>query len=317
MKDTALILIAITPRTAADAERLERALHIMMVEDPTLTAQGAGGDTILGAVDEQQLEIVIHRLAREFSVTAGVGRPHVAYRETITRAADGETKYVKQTGGGAQYAHAKIHLYPGERGTGYVFEDAIIANAIPTAFVKPIDDGIREALARGILAGYAIDDVRVVLYDGSYHDVNSSEAAFRIAGAMAFQDAARKGKPVLLEPVMRVDVEVPKEYLQDVADRLLQRGAQIQLTGLPESGGMTIVHARVPLADMFGYASDLRERTRGRASFTMNLDRYEPVRSRDDEDTSGGIGVRVPLQPKPTPLDARHAQPRDHDEEGT
>jgi elongation factor G len=184
-------------------------------------------------------------------------------------------KYAKQTGGRGQYGHVKVHLYPGEPGTGYIFEDEIVGGAIPKEFIKPVNEGIREALTRGVLAGYPIDDVRVELYDGSYHDVDSSEMAFKIAGSMAFQDAAKKAKPVLLEPMMRVEVVVPKDYMGDVMGNLASRRGQIQ--SQEDRGGTQIISSRVPLSEMFGYATDLRSRTQGRATYSMHFDRYEPA----------------------------------------
>jgi elongation factor G len=182
-------------------------------------------------------------------------------------------KYAKQTGGRGQYGHVKIHLYPGAPGSGYIFENEIVGAAIPKEFIKPVDEGIKEALTRGVLAGYPIDDVRIELYDGSFHDVDSSEMAFKIAGSMAFQDAAKKAKPVLLEPIMRVEVVVPEEYQAQVFGNLNARRAQIQ--GSDSRGGAQIIRAQVPLAEMFGYATDLRSRTQGRASFTMHFSHYE------------------------------------------
>ncbi len=227
---TALLSLAVKPNTTADQERLGRGLDALMAEDPTISVSPdqATGEVVIGGMGELHLEIVIDRLKREFSVEASVGRPQVAYKETLTRPADGEAKYTGQVAGRGQYAHAKIHLYPGEPGSGYVFENAIVSGAIPAQFVKPIDEGIEQALTCGVLAGYPVVDVRVVLYDGSYHDVDSSEMAFTIAGSLAFHDAARKAKPVLLEPVMHVEVVVPKEDASDVMGNLSSRRGQIQ-----------------------------------------------------------------------------------------
>src|SRR5688572_9264457 len=203
-----VISLAIEPKTKADQEKLGVGLQKLMAEDPTFRVQTdpQTGQVIIAGMGELHLEIIVDRLKREFNVEASVGRPQVAYKETLTRPADGEMKYAKQTGGRGQYGHAKIHLYPGEPGSGYIFENKISGGSIPKEFIKPIDEGIKEALTRGVLAGYPVDDVRIELYDGSYHDVDSSEMAFKIAGSMAFQDAAKKAKPVLLEPVMRVEV---------------------------------------------------------------------------------------------------------------
>jgi elongation factor G len=270
-----VISLAIEPKTKADQEKLGAGLQKLRAEDPTFHVQTdqQTGQVIIAGMGELHLEIIVDRLKREFSVEASVGKPQVAYKETLTRPADGEMKYAKQTGGRGQYGHAKIHLYPGEPGSGYVFENDISGGTIPKEYIKPIDEGIKEALTRGILAGYPIDDVRIVLYDGSYHDVDSSEMAFKIAGSMAFQDAAKKAKPVLLEPVMRVEVVVPKEHMGDVMGNLSSRRGQIQ--SQEDRGGTQIINARVPLSEMFGYATDLRSRTQGRATYSMHFDRYE------------------------------------------
>src|SRR4051812_9596730 len=270
-----VISLAIEPKTKSDQEKLGVGLQKLRAEDPTFHVQTdvQTGQVIIAGMGELHLEIIVDRLKREFSVEATVGKPQVAYKETLTRPADGEMKYAKQTGGRGQYGHAKIHVYPGEPGTGYIFENEIVGGSIPKEFIKPIDEGIKEALTRGVLAGYPIDDVRVELYDGSYHDVDSSEMAFKIAGSMAFQDAAKKAKPVLLEPVMRVEVVVPKEFMGDVMGNLSSRRGQIQ--SQEDRGGTQIIAARVPLSEMFGYATDLRSRTQGRATYSMHFDRYE------------------------------------------
>jgi elongation factor G len=272
-----VISLAIEPKTKADQEKLGQGLGKLMAEDPTFRVKTdqATGEVVIAGMGELHLEIIVDRLKREFNVEASVGRPQVAYKETITRAADGEMKYAKQTGGRGQYGHAKIHLYPGEPGSGYVFENKITGGSIPKEFIKPVDEGIKEALTRGVLAGYPVDDVRVELYDGSYHDVDSSEMAFKIAGSMAFQDAAKKAKPVLLEPMMRVEVVVPKEHLGNVMGDLSSRRGQIQAQ--EDRGGTQIINARVPLSEMFGYATDLRSSTQGRATYSMHFDRYEPA----------------------------------------
>jgi elongation factor G len=270
-----VISLAIEPKTKADQEKLGAGMQKLMAEDPTFRVKTdqQTGEVVIHGMGELHLEIIVDRLKREFNVEASVGRPQVAYKETLTRPADGEMKYAKQTGGRGQYGHAKIHVYPGEPGSGYVFENKITGGTIPREFIKPVDEGIKEALTRGVLAGYPIDDVRVELYDGSYHDVDSSEMAFKIAGSMAFQDAAKKAKPVLLEPVMRVEVVVPKEHLGDVMGNLSSRRGHIQ--SQEDRGGTQIINARVPLSEMFGYATDLRSRTQGRATYSMHFDRYE------------------------------------------
>ncbi|MBW8712471.1 MAG: elongation factor G [Acidobacteria bacterium] len=247
-----VISLAIEPKTKADQEKLGQGLGKLMAEDPTFRVKTdqATGEVVIAGMGELHLEIIVDRLKREFNVEAHVGRPQVAYKETLTRPADGEMKYAKQTGGRGAYGHVKIHLFPGEPGTGYIFENE-----------------------RGVLAGYPVDDVRIVLYDGSYHDVDSSEMAFKIAGSMAFQDAAKKAKPVLLEPVMRVEVVVPKEHMGDVMGNLSSRRGQIQ--SQEDRGGTQIIKARVPLSEMFQYSTDLRSRTQGRATYSMHFDRYE------------------------------------------
>src|SRR3954449_12072053 len=270
-----VISLAIEPKTKSDQEKLGVGLQKLMAEDPTFRVQTdqQTGQVIIAGMGELHLEIIVDRLKREFSVEATVGKPQVAYKETLTRAADGEMRYAKQTGGRGQYGHCKIHLFPGEPGSGYIFENETTGGSIPKEFIKPIDEGIKEALTRGVLAGYPIDDVRIELYDGSYHDVDSSEMAFKIAGSMAFQDAAKKAKPVLLEPIMRVEVVVPKEHMGDVMGNLSSRRGQIQ--SQEDRGGTQIINARVPLSEMFGYATDLRSRTQGRATYSMHFDRYE------------------------------------------
>jgi elongation factor G len=270
-----VISLAIEPKTKADQEKLGQGLGKLMAEDPTFRVKTdqATGEVVISGMGELHLEIIVDRLKREFNVEASVGRPQVAYKETLTRAADGEEKYAKQTGGRGQYGHVKIHLFPGEPGTGFVFENEITGGSIPREYIKPIEEGIREALTRGVLAGYPVDDVRIQLYDGSFHEVDSSEMAFKIAGSIAFQNAAKKAKPVLLEPVMRVEVVVPKEHLGGVMGDLSSRRGQIQ--SQEDRGGTQIINARVPLSEMFGYATDLRSSTQGRATYSMHFDRYE------------------------------------------
>ena len=279
-----VISLAIEPKSKGDQEKLGVGLSKLMAEDPTFRVKtdDQTGQVVIAGMGELHLEIIVDRLKREHNVEASVGKPQVAYKETLTRPADGEMKYAKQTGGRGQYGHCKIHLFPGEPGTGYVFENKIVGGSIPKEFIKPIDEGIKEALTRGVLAGYPIDDVRIELYDGSYHDVDSSEMAFKIAGSMAFQDAAKKAKPVLMEPVMRVEVVVPKDYLGDVMGDLAGRRGRIQ--SQDDRGGTQIVNARVPLSEMFGYATDLRSRTQGRATYSMHFDRYEQAPSNVSEE---------------------------------
>jgi elongation factor G len=220
---------------------------------------------------ELHLEIIVDRLKREFSVEAHVGKPQVAYKETIRRKAKGEGKWVKQTGGRGQYGHCRIEIEPAP-GEGYVFENNIVGGSIPKEFIKPIEEGIREALERGVLAGYPAVDVKVGLYDGSYHDVDSSEMAFKLAGSLAFQDAAKRAEPVLLEPIMKVEVVTPDDYTGAVTGDLSSRRGHLE--GQIARGGTQIITAMVPLSNMFGYSTDLRSRTQGRATYTMHFEKY-------------------------------------------
>jgi elongation factor G len=272
-----VISLAIEPRTKADQEKLGTGLSKLMAEDPTFRVKTdeQTGQVVIAGMGELHLEIIVDRLKREFNVDSSVGRPQVAYKETLTRPADGEGRYVRQTGGRGQYGHAKIRLVPRQPGEGYEFINSIVGGSIPKEFIKPIDQGIREAMTTGVLAGYPVDDVAVELYDGSFHEVDSSEMAFKIAGSMAFKDAAKRARPVLLEPVMRVEVVVPKDYLGDVMGNLASRRGHIQ--SQEDRGGTQIITARVPLSEMFGYATDLRSRTQGRATYSMHFDRYEPA----------------------------------------
>jgi elongation factor G len=279
-----VISLAIEPKTKADQEKLGLGLSKLMAEDPTFRVKTdqETGQVVIAGMGELHLEIIVDRLKREFSVEANVGAPQVAYKETITKAAEGEGRYIKQTGGRGQYGHAKVRLIPRKPGEGYEFVNEIVGGAIPKEFIKPIDQGIREAMTTGVLAGYPMDDVKIELYDGSYHDVDSSEMAFKIAGSMAFKDAAKKAHPVLLEPVMRVEVVVPEEYMGDVIGDITSRRGHLQ--AMEMRGGSQVINSRVPLSEMFGYATDLRSRTQGRGSYTMHFDRYEPAPSSVSEE---------------------------------
>jgi elongation factor G len=302
-------MLALRPRTEADRQKLALGVTTLMAEDPTMSAttDAATGEVVVGGSGELHLEIIVDRLKREFNVEATLGKPQVAYKETLTRPAQGEMKYAKQAGGRGQYGHVRIRVRPGEPGTGYVFEDEIVDGAIPKAFIKPVMEGIEEALTCGVLAGYPIDDVKVELYDGSYHDVDSSEMAFKIAGSMAFQDAAKRARPVLLEPVMRVEVVVPKDNLGDVTANLSSRRGQIQ--SQEDRAGTQIISSRVPLSEMFGYATDLRSRTRGRGTFTMQFADYQPYDPADHQGTDDNSMIGAPLKPRPTPRDSGIALP--------
>ncbi|HEY2150866.1 MAG TPA: hypothetical protein VGH34_08665 [Vicinamibacterales bacterium] len=309
-----ILSVAIEPKTKSDREKLAGGLQKLMVTDPTLRVQAdeQTGHVIIAGMGELHLEIIVDRLKREFGVEVSIGRPQVAYKETLTRPADGEMKYARQTGGRGQYGHCKIHVYPGEPGTGYVFENEIIDGSIPKEFIKPIDEGIREALARGVLAGYPVDDVRVTLYDGSYHDVDSSGVAFRIAGAMAFRDAAKKALPVLLEPIMRVQVVVPNEYIEDVIRNLSGRRGQTQ--SQEDRGGTQTITVRAPLSEMFGYSTDLRSRTQGRATCLMHFDRYAPVHGDHTGDPDQAAPVMAPRKPPQRTRDSAVELPEPDDD---
>jgi len=272
-----VISLAIEPKTKADQEKLGMGLAKLMAEDPTFRVRTdtETGQVVIAGMGELHLEIIVDRLKREFNVEATVGKPQVAYKESITRAAEGEGRYIKQTGGRGQYGHAKIRILPRKPGEGYEFENEIVGGTVPKEFIKPIDQGIREAMTSGVLAGYPMDDFKVELYDGSYHDVDSSEMAFKIAGSMAFKDAAKRAHPVLLEPVMRVEVVVPEEYMGSIIGDLTSRRGHIQ--SMDARGGSQVINARVPLSEMFGYATDIRSNTQGRGSYSMHFDRYEPT----------------------------------------
>ena len=268
-----VIALAVEPKTKSDQEKLSNGLAKLMQEDPTFKVETDRdtGQTKISGMGELHLEIIVDRLKREFSVEANVGKPQVAYKETIRKGAKAEGKYIKQTGGRGQYGHCKIEISPAP-GEGYVFENDITGGAIPKEYIKPIDEGIKEALERGVLAGYPMVDVKVRLWDGSYHDVDSSEMAFKIAGSMAFQEAAKKAQPVLLEPIMKVEVVTPDDYTGAVTGDLSSRRGHLE--GQISRGGSQIITAMVPLSNMFGYSTDLRSRTQGRATYSMHFERY-------------------------------------------
>jgi elongation factor G len=271
-----VISVAIEPKTKADQDKLGQGLARLSDEDPTFRVQSdeETGQTLIAGMGELHLEIIVDRLMREFSVDANVGRPQVAYRETIGKRVDKiQGRFVRQTGGRGQYGHAVINMEPSEPGEGYEFLDRIVGGKIPKEYIPSVDLGIQEAMESGILAGYPVVDVRVELVDGSYHDVDSSEMAFKIAGSMAFKAAMERAKPKLLEPVMSVEVVTPEDYLGDVMGDLNSRRGRVE--GLEPRGNAQAVRARVPLATMFGYATDLRSMSQGRATFTMQFDRYE------------------------------------------
>ncbi|MBK9517445.1 MAG: elongation factor G [Anaeromyxobacter sp.] len=272
-----VIFVAVEPKSKADQDKMGVALQRLQMEDPSFNVRSdeETGQTIMGGMGELHLEILVDRMLREFKVEANVGKPQVAYRETITLTVEAEGKYVRQTGGKGQYGHCWLRLIPQPPGKGFEFENVIVGGAIPKEFVKPIEKGIVEAMEGGILAGYPMVDIRVEVTDGSYHDVDSSEMAFKIAGSMGFKEGAHKAKPVLLEPIMKVVVTTPDEFMGDVIGDLNSRRGKIQ--GMNPGSGAQIIDALVPLATMFGYATDLRSKTQGRATYSMHFGHYAQV----------------------------------------
>jgi elongation factor G len=272
-----VISMAIEPKTKKDQEKLSQVLNRFMKEDPTFraTADPETGQTLIHGMGELHLEIMVDRMKREYKIEVNVGKPQVAYKETIRRKAQGEGKFIRQTGGRGQYGHAVIEIEPLERGAGFVFENAIVGGVIPKEFIPAVEKGIKEAMESGVIAGYPVVDVKVRLFDGSYHEVDSSEIAFQIAGSMAFKEAAKKADPVLLEPIMEVEVETPEEYVGDVIGDLNSRRGRIM--GMENKGVITVVRAHVPLAEMFGYATTLRSLTQGRGVFIMKFSHYDEV----------------------------------------
>jgi len=288
-----VISVAVEPKTKADQEKMGMALSKLAQEDPTFKVHTDpdSGQTIISGMGELHLEIIVDRMMREYKVEANVGKPQVAYRETIRRKSEAEGKYIRQTGGRGQYGHAKIRIEPNEPGKGYEFINEVVGGSVPKEFIKPIDQGIQEALEGGILAGYPMVDVKVELYDGSYHDVDSNEMAFKIAGSMAFKEAARKASPVLLEPVMAVEVVTPEDYAGVIMGDLSSRRGRIE--GMEHRAGSQVIKAIVPLAEMFGYATHMRSSTQGRAEYSMHFARYEEVpRSAADEIIGRSQGPR-------------------------
>jgi elongation factor G len=270
-----VISVAVEPKTKADQEKMGMALAKLAQEDPTFKVHTDpdSGQTIISGMGELHLEIIVDRMMREYKVEANVGKPQVAYRETVRKHAEAEGKYIRQTGGRGQYGHAKIKLDPQPPGMGYEFVNDIVGGSVPKEFIKPIDQGIQEALEGGVLAGYPVVDVKVTLYDGSYHDVDSNEMAFKIAGSMAFKEAARRASPVLLEPVMAVEVVTPEDYAGAIMGDLSSRRGRIE--GMEHRAGSQVIKAIVPLAEMFGYATHMRSSTQGRAEYSMHFSRYE------------------------------------------
>jgi elongation factor G len=289
-----VIAVSIEPKTKADQEKLGSSLARLAEEDPTFQVRSdeETGQTLISGMGELHLEVIVDRLLREFKVDANVGRPQVAYRETIRQAVQGvEGRFVRQTGGRGQYGHAVIDVEPAE-GEGFDFVNKIRGGSIPSEFIPAVEQGVEEALESGVKAGYPVVDVRVTLVDGSSHDVDSSEMAFKIAGSMALREAVRRAKPVLLEPIMAVEVVTPEEFMGDVIGDLNRRRGRIE--GMEPRGNAQVVWAYVPLAEMFGYATDLRSQTQGRATYTMQFERYDEIPSTlADEITEHRAGTPV------------------------
>ncbi len=279
-----VIAVAIEPKTKADQEKMGMALGKLAQEDPTfrIHTDEDTGQTIISGMGELHLEVIVDRMLREFSVGANVGKPQVSYKETIRSKTESEGRYVRQTGGRGQYGHVKMSLEPAEPGTGLDFVNAIVGGAIPKEFIKPVEQGVREAMSAGVLAGYEMRDLKVTLVDGSFHDVDSSEIAFKIAGSMALKSGCLRANPVLLEPVMQVEVVLPEEYMGDVIGDLSSRRGHIE--GMEARPGTQIVKATVPLGSMFGYATELRSMTQGRATYTMHFEKYDQVPKQTSEE---------------------------------
>ncbi|MDR2655186.1 MAG: elongation factor G [Oscillospiraceae bacterium] len=285
-----VIRVAIEPRTAAGREKMGIALSKLAEEDPTFKTytDEETGQTIIAGMGELHLEIIVDRLLREFRVEANVGKPQVAYRETVRKSAKVEHKYAKQSGGKGQYGHVRIILEPNEQGKGYEFINRIVGGSIPKEFIEPVNQGIQGAMQSGVLAGYPVVDVKVTLYDGSYHEVDSSELAFKMAGSMAFKEAMRKSDPVILEPIMKVVVTVPEEYMGDIIGDLNSRRGQIQ--SMDDFVGVKQIHSLVPLSEMFGYATDMRSKTQGRGQYVMEPSHYAEVPKSVGEGITGNRG---------------------------
>ena len=269
-----VISVAVEPKTKADQEKMGIALSKLAQEDPSFRVHTdeESGQTIISGMGELHLEIIVDRMKREFNVEANVGKPQVAYRETIRNTVEQEGKYIKQSGGKGQYGHVWIRLEPREPGAGYEFVNDIVGGVIPKEFITPVDKGIKEQMENGVIAGFPVVDVRVTLYDGSYHDVDSNEMSFKIAGSMAFKEGAKKARPVLLEPIMKVEVVTPEDYMGDVMGDLNRRRGILQ--GMDDSPSGRVIRAEVPLGEMFGYATDLRSMSQGRATYAMEFAKY-------------------------------------------
>ena len=269
-----VISVAIEPKTKPDQEKMSVALGKLAKEDPSfrVSTDTESAQTIIAGMGELHLDIIVDRLKREFSVEANVGAPQVAYRESIRKAVESEGKFVRQSGGKGQYGHVWLKLEPQAPGEGYIFNNEIVGGSVPKEFISSVDKGIQEQMKNGIIAGYPIEDVRVTLYDGSYHDVDSNEMAFKVAGSLGFRNGAQEADPVLLEPVMKVEVVTPEDYMGDVMGDLSRRRGLVQ--GMEDTPSGKTIQAEVPLAEMFGYATALRSATQGRATYSMEFERY-------------------------------------------
>ena len=272
-----VIQVAVEPKTKADQDKMNTALQKLSEEDPTFKAETnpETGETLIAGMGELHLDIIIDRMKREFKVEANIGAPQVAYREAFTKSTKVQGKFVRQSGGKGQYGDVWIEFTPNERGKGYEFEDAIVGGVVPREFIPSVDQGLQEAMANGVLAGYPLVDVKAKLYDGSYHEVDSSEAAFKVAASLALRNAVKSAGPVILEPIMKVDIQVPEEYMGDIMGQVTARRGKVD--GMEARGNAQMIHSYVPLAEMFGYATTLRSASQGRGTFTMTFDHYEPT----------------------------------------
>lgn len=290
-----VISVAIEPKTKADQDKMGIALQKLAEEDPSFRVKSdtETGQTIISGMGELHLDIIVDRLMREFKVDANVGKPQVAYRETIRGNSDQDSKFIRQSGGKGQYGHVKIRIQPAEENAGFVFENKIVGGAIPKEYIEPARKGMEEALEGGILAGFPMIDVKVELYDGSYHDVDSSEMAFKIAGSMAIKEGCRKAKPCILEPMMKVEIEVPEENTGDIIGDISSRRGRVEGMEIIEGTGIQKINAVVPLGEMFGYATDIRSKTQGRGTFSMEFKCYEQVPANIEKEIIEKSGVVV------------------------
>jgi len=291
-----VISVAVEPKTKSDQEKMGMALGRLAQEDPTfkVATDPDSGQTIISGMGELHLEIIVDRMMREYKVEANVGKPQVAYRETIRRHAEAEGKYIRQTGGRGQYGHVKLYVDPNEKGKGFEFVNEIVGGSVPKEYIKPVEHGIKEALEGGVLAGYPMVDVKVTLYDGSYHEVDSDEMAFKIAASMGFKEAARKASPVLLEPIMSVEVVVPEEYMGTIIGDLNSRRGRIE--GVDHRAGSQVIRSLVPLAEMFGYATQMRSNTQGRATFSMHFAHYDEAPRSVTEEIVAKVQGKAPAR---------------------